>query len=647
MIEAVLKPHKPFEIRSHHSLVQALNLLSLSSRRADKTHLSILSVIGQFCNYKSESCTVYVETIIDKAFELGLSMPAEIGSQKKKISRAISWGVENLPGFSRELNSNRNCFGEYKGRKASTYRFDLKVIQDYFNKMKPLLVKRNYQDKKRKTKKADKKAYFAKQQAKQNKMSSTENEVLSSSNNKYDNKVDITSDSKVNRSLSLSAFNLESIVRAANGKLQSELEFYKRKLAEIDKKRKAKAGKRAPEVHNPVPVIKSDEQYREQFENETKNRATHLETVERNQNASSFTDGFFKHLGETEHTLKRKGIKAIRYRTSKKAIEIRVAQIYSESGEVEFTLVEERLKTDWGDSSYNTFFLGPPGTGKTMLASRLCDLLPEMSDEEAMETASVASLTQSEINEHNWKSRPFRAPHHSSSMAALVGGGSVPRPGEISLAHNGLLFLDEMPEFDRKVLDSLREPLESGEIIISRAQGKTRFPARFQLVGALNPSPTGYYEGNQARTNPQAILRYLGRLSGPLLDRFDMSLEIPSLPKGTLAEGGDRGEPTELVKERVSLARESMLNRNGKVNALLGSREIEAFCPLQKSDAEFLETALHRLGLSIRAYHRIIKVARTIADLEGAEQIERSHLAEALGYRAMDRLLKQLTAQAV
>lgn len=297
--------------------------------------------------------------------------------------------------------------------------------------------------------------------------------------------------------------------------------------------------------------------------------------------------------------------------------------------------------------SHNLLFLGPPGTGKTMLASRLCDLLPEMSDEEAMDTASVASLTQQDINEHNWRQRPFRAPHHSSSMAALVGGGSIPRPGEISLAHNGLLFLDEMPEFERKVLDSLREPLESGEIIISRAQGKTRFPARFQLVGALNPSPTGYYEGNQARVNPQVILRYLNRLSGPLLDRFDMSLEIPSLPKGTLAQGGDRGETTQVVKLRVEQARGAMVERAGKVNALLGSQEIERYCRLEKSDAEFLENALHRLGLSIRAYHRIIKVARTIADLEGQSSIARAHIAEALGYRAMDRLLKQLTAQAV
>ncbi|WP_333005533.1 YifB family Mg chelatase-like AAA ATPase [Vibrio coralliilyticus] len=395
-----------------------------------------------------------------------------------------------------------------------------------------------------------------------------------------------------------------------------------------------------------APVIQTEEQYQAQFKRENEQAKAHKLVVERNESALSFVDGFFAWIGETPATLNRKGGKAIQYRALRNTHLSRISQLYSEHSSLDYREVRERL-INWGDSSYQILFLGPPGTGKTMLASRLCDLLPEMSDDEAMETASVASLTQQEINALNWKRRPFRAPHHSSSMAALVGGGSIPRPGEISLAHNGLLFLDEMPEFERKVLDSLREPLESGEIIISRAQGKTRFPTRFQLVGALNPSPTGYYEGNQSRVNPQTILRYLSRLSGPLLDRFDMSLEIPALPKGTLAEGGDRGETTEVVKQRVLNARACMLERSNKVNALLGSREIEEYCPLKKEDAQFLESALHRLGLSIRAYHRIIKVARTIADLDGQSQIARHHLAEALGYRAMDRLLKQLTAQAV
>ncbi|OOE72514.1 YifB family Mg chelatase-like AAA ATPase [Salinivibrio sp. ML290] len=295
--------------------------------------------------------------------------------------------------------------------------------------------------------------------------------------------------------------------------------------------------------------------------------------------------------------------------------------------------------------SHNLLFVGPPGTGKTMLASRLCDLLPPMNDEEALASAAVTSLTQQPLHEGNWRRRPFRSPHHSSSMAALVGGGTVPRPGEISLSHHGVLFLDEMPEFERRVLDALREPLESGEIIISRANGKTRFPARFQLIGALNPSPTGHHEGELARSNPQQTLRYLARLSGPLLDRFDMSIDIPALPRGSLSSGGERGESTVVVKARVEAARARMLARQGKVNALLSNREMEQHCQLAQTDAAFLEQALHRLGLSVRAYHRIIKVARTIADLADVDTIQRPHLAEALGYRAMDGLLRHLNAQ--
>ncbi len=291
---------------------------------------------------------------------------------------------------------------------------------------------------------------------------------------------------------------------------------------------------------------------------------------------------------------------------------------------------------------HNLLLLGPPGTGKTMLASRLNGLLPPLTDEEALETAAISSLLHLNTPLPPWRARPFRAPHHSSSMAALVGGGSLPRPGEISLAHNGVLFLDELPEFERRVLDSLREPLESGEIVISRANAKVCFPARVQLIAAMNPSPTGHYQGTYSRTPPQQILRYLSKLSGPFLDRFDLSIEVPLLPAGMLRLQKNNGESSHTIKLRVLNARSRQLNRAGKINAHLTNKEIEIFCHLTSADAQFLEQVLIKLGLSVRAWHRILKVARTLADLAHQDNIQRTHLSEAISYRCMDRLFLRL-----
>ncbi|EOC0554416.1 YifB family Mg chelatase-like AAA ATPase [Cronobacter sakazakii] len=291
---------------------------------------------------------------------------------------------------------------------------------------------------------------------------------------------------------------------------------------------------------------------------------------------------------------------------------------------------------------HNLLFIGPPGTGKTMLASRLNGLLPPLSDQEAQESAAILSLVNPVSLHHQWRQRPFRAPHHSASLNAMVGGGAIPAPGEISLAHNGVLFLDELPEFERRVLDALREPIESGQIHLSRTRAKLTYPARFQLIAAMNPSPTGHYKGNHNRCSPEQTLRYLGRLSGPFLDRFDLSLEIPLPPPGMLSQAGQTGESSAQVRERVIVSRERQFARQGKLNAMLDNREIRQFCVLSPEDAQWLEAALIKLGLSVRAWQRLLKVARTIADCEQKQRISREHLQEALSYRAIDRMLAHL-----
>jgi len=303
----------------------------------------------------------------------------------------------------------------------------------------------------------------------------------------------------------------------------------------------------------------------------------------------------------------------------------------------------KRALTIAAAGNHNLLMVGPQGTGKSLLASRLLALLPPMTEQEALDVASIHSVKGAPLNIERFLQRHMRSPHHTSSAVALTGGGSQPVPGEISLAHNGVLFLDELPEFGRRALDVLREPLETGDVHISRAMASATYPANFQLIAAMNPSPTGDIDDN--RLTPQQQLNYLNRLSGPLLDRIDIQVEVPRLASYDLSPPATLTSDSMIqAKEAVLQAREIQIARQGKPNAQLTAGELADLCKLNDSDLRFLQAAAKQLNLSMRVFHRTLKVARTLADLASSPIVARVHLAEALGYRALDNLIKQLSS---
>lgn len=313
--------------------------------------------------------------------------------------------------------------------------------------------------------------------------------------------------------------------------------------------------------------------------------------------------------------------------------------VYPDFDEVKGQTHAKRALEIAASGGHSLLMIGPPGTGKSMLAARFPGILPPMTEAEALESAAIQSLSYGSFNIEYWKRRPFRSPHHTASGVALVGGGSHPRPGEISLAMHGVLFLDELAEFDRKVLEVLREPLESGKITISRAARQAEFPAQFQLIAAMNPCLCGYlgHPSGKCHCTSDQVGRYRARISGPLLDRIDMQIEVPAVPQQELMKQQISGEKSSVIRTRVTDSHQRQHDRQGKTNSRLSVKEIDKYCALDTTSEALLKNAINHLNLSARAYHRILKVARTIADLSGTKKINNQHIAEAIQYRRLDK----------